>query len=147
MEGVCGMEMGERLTVVGRSPLAYSRARAVLRVEDYRRAKAFYSEVLGLQVDDEPGANRSGLVLAGDGTMFELYEWRGVPPSRNSVLAFHAQDFEATIADLRARGIAFEEYDIPELGLKTADGVARVGGGKAVWFKDTEGNILSVETI
>ena len=44
--------------------------------------------------------------------------------------------------DLRNRGIKFEEYDLP--GIKTVDGVAEMGEFKGAWFKDSEGNILSV---
>ena len=51
-------------------------------------------------------------------------------------------DAEAAMADLRAKGVAFEEYDLP--GLKTVNGMAELGGLKAAWFKDPEGNILSV---
>ncbi|MGH2373622.1 MAG: hypothetical protein ACRDIC_09145 [bacterium] len=43
---------------------------------------------------------------------------------------------------LRARGVAFEEYDFPKL--KTVDSVATLASEKAVWFRDTEGNILAV---
>jgi hypothetical protein len=51
-------------------------------------------------------------------------------------------DVRAAVADLRSRGVVFEEYDFP--GLKTVDGVADLGDGSAAWFKDTEGNIVGV---
>jgi predicted enzyme related to lactoylglutathione lyase len=135
-------------TAVGmRSRLASSAARAVLRVEDLDRAKRFYGQTLGLAVEDEFGGQANALVLVGDGTMFELYERPGIPASQSTVMAFHADDFDATIADLRARGVVFEEYDIPDMGLRTVNGVADLGAMKAAWFKDTEGNILSVGTL
>ena len=46
------------------------------------------------------------------------------------------------MAELKFRGVKFEEYDMP--GLKTKDGIATAGGAKAAWFKGTEGNILAV---
>ncbi|MGH2654353.1 MAG: VOC family protein [Actinomycetota bacterium] len=46
------------------------------------------------------------------------------------------------MAELRAKGVTFEEYDMP--GLKTVNGIAELGGEKGAWFKDPEGNILSV---
>jgi hypothetical protein len=46
------------------------------------------------------------------------------------------------VADLRSRGIVFEEYDFP--GLKTVDGIAETGGVSAAWFKDTEDNTIGV---
>lgn len=139
------MDNVDRLNAEARSKLYGAPARAVLRVEDYRRAKAFYHEVLGLPVDDvRPG---DGIVLAGDGTQIELYERPGMPASANTVLAFHASDFEATVADLRARGVRFEDYDLPEAGVKTVDGIAELAGTKVAWFKDSEGNILAVATL
>ena len=49
-------------------------------------------------------------------------------------------DIEAEVAELMARGVVFEEYDLP--GLKTANGIATMGPNRAAWFKDSEGNIL-----
>ncbi|TSC71764.1 MAG: glyoxalase/Bleomycin resistance protein/Dioxygenase superfamily [Parcubacteria group bacterium Gr01-1014_38] len=46
------------------------------------------------------------------------------------------------VADLRSRGVQFEEYDFP--GLKTVNGIATRGREKSAWFKDTEGNILGL---
>jgi hypothetical protein len=40
--------------------------------------------------------------------------------------------------------VTFEEYDLPEIGLKTADGIAEFEGNKAAWFKDSEGNIVNI---
>jgi hypothetical protein len=49
---------------------------------------------------------------------------------------------EREVAELRSRGVRFEEYDSP--GMKTVNGIATGGGAKAAWFKDTEGNILAL---
>jgi hypothetical protein len=49
---------------------------------------------------------------------------------------------EAAVADLRSKGVPFEDYDLP--GLKTVNGIAERGGVRGAWFKDPEGNILSV---
>jgi hypothetical protein len=51
-------------------------------------------------------------------------------------------DIEAEVAGLRARGVVFEEYNLP--GLKTVDGIANTNAGRAAWFKDSEGNILGL---
>jgi len=60
-----------------------------------------------------------------------------------SVLGFVVDDLFAEMADLRKRGVVFEEYDVP--GLKTVNGVVEMGKmGKGAWFKDSEGNILSI---
>ena len=51
-------------------------------------------------------------------------------------------DIEADVADLQARGVVFEEYDLP--GLKTVNGIATIGESKGAWFKDSEGNLLAL---
>ena len=51
-------------------------------------------------------------------------------------------DVEAAVAELRDKGVRFEEYDLP--GLKTVNGIAELGGTRGAWFKDPEGNILSM---
>jgi hypothetical protein len=55
---------------------------------------------------------------------------------------WRVDDVEAEIAALKARGVVFEEYDMP--GLETVNSIATGGGAKTAWFKDTEGNILAV---
>jgi len=51
-------------------------------------------------------------------------------------------DVAAEVAELKARGVVFEEYDTPQI--KTLSSIATGGGAKTAWFKDTEGNILAV---
>jgi hypothetical protein len=55
----------------------------------------------------------------------------------------HVTDVRAAVAQMRGRGVEFEEYDTPET--RTENGVARMpGGGEAAWFKDSEGNLVGV---
>jgi predicted enzyme related to lactoylglutathione lyase len=127
--------------------LSNIKAAAVLRAEDYQRAKRFYVETLGLKLDlelNEPMAQ--GIFAAGEGTTFMVYERPGMPAPQNTTLRFvvSPERFPELVADLRARGVVFEEYDLPAIGLKTVDGVADYGGCRVAWFKDTEGNILNV---
>ncbi len=49
---------------------------------------------------------------------------------------------DAEVADLKSRGVTFEDYDYPTL--KTVDGIAEIEGFRGAWFKDTEGNVLAV---
>jgi hypothetical protein len=51
-------------------------------------------------------------------------------------------DLEAEVADLKARGVKFEEYDMPGVTMKNS--IVTAGGARTAWFKDTEGNILAV---
>ena len=65
------------------------------------------------------------------------------PPNRHYTQgSWEVDDIEAEVVDLRARGIAFEKYELP--GLKTEDGIATVSGVRGAWLKDSEANLLGV---
>ena len=123
------------------------RMAGVLRAENFERARKFYTEVLGL-TEGMP-APGGAMFAAGDGSMVMIYERPGMPAPQNTTLGFAipADAFDDVAADLRSRGVVFEEYDMPEMGLKTTNGVAEMDGGKAAWFKDTEGNIVNIATM
>ena len=70
-----------------------------------------------------------------------LYK-RAATKADNTAAGFLVDDLEATMKELRAKGVKFEEYDFP--GLKTVNGIATTDGEKGAWFKDTEGNILAL---
>jgi hypothetical protein len=78
----------------------------------------------------------------GHGSWVFLYPSPGAGTSNASTAFWAVADVEAEVAALRARGVVFEEYDLP--GLKTEHGIATGGGAQTAWFKDTEGNILAV---
>lgn len=121
-------------------------AAAVLRADDLGRAKKFYTEVLGLKEQPISGSAPQIMLMAGAGTAVLIYERPGMPAPMNTALGFSlpADKFDGVVADLKAKSVAFEEYDIPEMGLKTVDGVAVMDGAKIAWIKDSEGNIISV---
>jgi catechol 2,3-dioxygenase-like lactoylglutathione lyase family enzyme len=119
----------------------------VVRAESYDRAKKFYTEVLGLKQGMEfPGPGGGGMFEAAAGTMVMVYENPALKAPENTTLGFGVSTdrFDAVAQDLRSRGVSFENYDIPEMGLKTVNGVAVVAGMKSAWFKDSEGNILNL---
>jgi catechol 2,3-dioxygenase-like lactoylglutathione lyase family enzyme len=127
--------------------LAETMVCGVVRAESYGRAKKYYTEVLGLKQGQEfPGPGGGGMFGAAGGTMVMVYERPGSSAPENTVLGFGVapDSFDARVGDLRSRGVVFEEYDIPEMGLKTTNGVAELGGMKSAWFKDSEGNILNL---
>ena len=87
------------------------------------------------------------MFAAGDGSMVLILDQRpGMPAPQNTTLGFNLppDEFDAVAADLRAKGVTFEDYDVPEIGLKTVNGIAEFEGAKAAWFKDTEGNIVNI---
>jgi catechol 2,3-dioxygenase-like lactoylglutathione lyase family enzyme len=109
-------------------------------VSDIDRAKKFYGEILGFKATDD----RSGGTLyeTGSGTPFLVYPSQYAGTNKATYMAFEVQDLNAAVKELRERGIVFEEYDFP--GLKTVDGIAEIEGERGAWFKDPDGNILSV---
>jgi catechol 2,3-dioxygenase-like lactoylglutathione lyase family enzyme len=115
---------------------------AYVPVSDLARARQFYEQKLGL-VPGEVYGGGSGLVYeCGGGTSFFMYESAGAGASKASQAFWSVDDLDAEMAELRKRGVSFEEYDMP--GLKTVNGVNVGGGAKTAWFKDSEGNIMAI---
>jgi predicted enzyme related to lactoylglutathione lyase len=115
---------------------------AALPITDMERAKRFYGETLELDLCEESEERGELLYEAGNGTHVLVYQRPTPTQADHTAMAFIVDDLEATMDQLRNKGIMFEEYDMP--GLKTVDGVATVDGEKGAWFKDPEGNILGV---
>jgi catechol 2,3-dioxygenase-like lactoylglutathione lyase family enzyme len=122
---------------------------AVLRAEDLDRARDYYANVLGLEEVASHEQVHQVMFVAGDGTALTIYERPGMPAPQNTALSFAvpANRFETLVAELRGRGVVFEDYDMPEIGLKTENGIANMRGAKAAWFLDSEGNIVSLNTM
>jgi hypothetical protein len=78
----------------------------------------------------------------GGGTRLLVLEEPRELTSPHSAAHFRVDDVAATVGELRARGVAFDEFDLP--GLKTEDGVAMVGGRHFAWFRDPDKNVLAV---
>ena len=113
---------------------------AYIPAKDVSRARKFYEEKLGFK----PGRQIEGGVVYdfGKGTSCFLYPTPNAGTSRASQAFWQVDDIEREVAELKQRGVKFEDYDMP--GMKTKDGIFIGGGAKAAWFKDSEGNILAV---
>lgn len=128
--------------------LKNARVATRLPARDLERAERFYSEKLGLEpVDRRPG----GLLYRCAGGEFALFESTGAASGTHTQMGWDVDDLQAVVKELRARGIVFEEYDLP--GLRTVDGIATIegnyqsrgGAGEVgVWFYDSEGNLLGI---
>jgi catechol 2,3-dioxygenase-like lactoylglutathione lyase family enzyme len=128
--------------------LSTGRTATRLPAQDLQRARRFYAEKLGLEpVDERPG----GLLYRCASGEFALFESTGRPSGEHTQMGWEVDDIEATVAELRRRGVVFEEVDVP--GLRTVDGIADVAGNypskgavgeRAVWFRDSEGNLLGI---
>jgi catechol 2,3-dioxygenase-like lactoylglutathione lyase family enzyme len=123
--------------------LGNSRLMTAIPVRNLDRARAFYEGVLGLEFAGGPRADGSLEYQCGGGTGLFTYpteENAGKSPA--TLAAWQVYDIEATANGLRDKDVALEDYDMP--GLKTEHGIATLPGGKAIWFKDPDGNILNV---
>jgi predicted enzyme related to lactoylglutathione lyase len=115
---------------------------ANIPASDLKRAQSFYAEKLGLT----PAAEFDGMLVyrTSGGTPFSVYETEYAGQAGHTIAQWHVDDVEAEVRDLKARGVVFEQYDMP--GVEWSDGVASVPGmGRAAWFKDSEGNILCLD--
>src|SRR4029434_10769751 len=98
--------------------LADARVSTRLPAKDLARARRFYSEKLGLEpIEERPG----GLCYRCGGGYFALFESTGTASGDHTQMAWEGANLETTVAALRARGVVFEEYDLP--GLKTVNGI------------------------
>jgi catechol 2,3-dioxygenase-like lactoylglutathione lyase family enzyme len=119
-----------------------------LPAQDLDRARRFYAEKLGLEpADERPG----GLLYRVGAGEFAVFASAGAPSGAHTQMAFEVDDIESTVAELRARGVVFEEYDAP--GFRMRDGIAEIEGNDAgknatgergAWFRDSEGNLLGI---
>ncbi|MBT2512125.1 VOC family protein [Arthrobacter sp. ISL-30] len=114
----------------------------VLPAHDIARAREFYRDKLGLEPDNAEAEDYLEY-KCGNGTEFLLYQTENAGSAKNTQMGWMVKDLKSEVAELRSRGVVFEDYDFP--GLKTENGIATMPDGKlAAWFLDSEGNILSV---
>jgi predicted enzyme related to lactoylglutathione lyase len=113
---------------------------AYIPAQDIARARRFYEQKLGLK----PKLETAGGVVYefGEHTACFLYPTPNAGTSKASQAFWQVDDIEREVAELKARGVEFENYDMP--GQKSASGVVTAGGAKAAWFKDSEGNIMAL---
>ncbi|EDM36460.1 possible cell wall protein [Pedobacter sp. BAL39] len=118
-----------------------SKAFSGFSVDHIQKAKAFYRDILGLEVEDSP----MGVLqvhLAGSSDLL-IYPKENHEPATFTVLNFPVDNVDDAVRELTEKGVHFEHYDEP--GIKTDDkGIARGEGHAIAWFRDPAGNILSV---
>lgn len=124
-----------------------ARAETRLPAQDLDRARAWYAEKLGLEPVEVRGG---GLRYALAGGVFCLFASAGASEGAFTQLALNVDDIEAEVAELRSRGVRFEEYDFP--GFTTVDGIVDVAGNypskgnreRGAFFRDSEGNMIAI---
>ena len=123
--------------------LAKTDAATMLAVKDLDRARRFYEGVLGLEKVDEEGdelvAYRSGK------STINVYRSEFAGTNKATAVTWQVDDIDSVIRDLKAKGVAFEHYQVPGLRQQGDLSVSADGGDmKTAWFKDPDGNILSL---
>jgi catechol 2,3-dioxygenase-like lactoylglutathione lyase family enzyme len=112
---------------------------AFVPTRDQKQARAFYEGVLGLTFISE---DSFALVLDANGTKIRVANAPEFKPAQFTILGWMVSDIETTVTELQTKGIAFEKFGLngqDERGIWSAP-----GGDKVAWFKDPDGNILSV---
>lgn len=118
---------------------------ATLPAADLDRAKAWYADKLELKPVEVRETGESWYEIGG--TKFLLYGSQFAGTNQATAAGFVVDDFDSAVAELKGRGVVFEDYDFGE-ELKTVDGVFTAPDGfKGAWFKDSEGNIIAVTNV
>jgi catechol 2,3-dioxygenase-like lactoylglutathione lyase family enzyme len=115
-------------------------ATPMIAVTDLDRARKFYEDTLGLKTKDEWG---EGVTLKSGDTRINLYKSQFAGTNKATALNFDVEDIDREVKELKEKGIFFEEYDLPGLE-KQGDLYVGEHGFKTTWFKDPDGNILSL---
>jgi catechol 2,3-dioxygenase-like lactoylglutathione lyase family enzyme len=110
-----------------------------LPAADLDRAREWYAGKLGLTPVRQ---EEVGLWYEFAGRTVLVYPSSSAGTAQSTAAEWIVEDIESVMDELRRRGVRFEDYDFP--GLKTENGLAMLGAWKAAWFKDSEGNILSI---
>jgi catechol 2,3-dioxygenase-like lactoylglutathione lyase family enzyme len=116
-------------------------ATPMIAVSDLDRARKFYEDTLGLKTEDEWGGE--GVTMKSGGTTVNVYKSEFAGTNKATALNFDVEDIESEVQELKAKGVFFEHYDLPGLEQR-GDLYVGEGGFKTAWFKDPDGNILSL---
>ncbi len=121
--------------------LTNEEAVATIAVKDTKQARKFYEGTLGLQ--PVPAREEDGVLSykSGPSTIL-VYESRYAGTNKATAATWVVANVDEVVRDLKEKGVAFEHYDLPHT---TRRGDVHVSGStKVAWFKDPDGNILSV---
>jgi catechol 2,3-dioxygenase-like lactoylglutathione lyase family enzyme len=114
-------------------------AMPMVAVKDLDRARKFYEDTLGLSEVDDFG---EGFILKSGDTKFSIYRSEYAGTNKATALTFDVDDIDSEVRDLKDKGIMFEHYDLE--GLQRDGDIYRGENMKTAWFKDPDGNILSL---
>ena len=115
-------------------------ATPMIAVKDLDRARRFYEETLGLEAKEEMGGEV--LTVQSGSTPITVYRSEFAGTNKATALTFDVDDIESEVKELKDKGIFFEKYDVE--GLTPKGDIYEGEGMKTAWFKDPDGNILSL---
>ena len=118
--------------------MTITRAYAKLPAQDPARAKQFYAEHFGLEPHREMDGHLSYDV---SGTELVIFPSTGAPSGDHDQFGLVVEDLETEVARLKEAGVEFPRFDVPGVG---EDGITDRGHIKAAWFRDSEGNLISI---
>ncbi len=130
-----------------KSPLAAAHAVTKIPAQDLDRARRFYRDRLGLEPAEE---REGGLRYVCGNTEFHIFASSGAASGRSTQLGFEVEDIDRAVAELRARGLEFESFDLGDLDV--TDQIVAVPnnypskgtGERGAFFFDSEGNLLAL---
>ena len=115
---------------------------ATVAVKNIDRARDFYEQTLELQPEPVGEGMESVRTYKSGGSSLLVYESETGGTNEATSVTWAVEDVDAEVEALKARGVRFEHYDMPDT---TLDGDVHVSGDhRAAWFKDPDGNILAV---
>jgi len=112
----------------------------MIAVKDLDRARAFYEETLGLETVDTLG--EEVVTMKSGDTRIDVYRSEFAGTNKATALTFNVDDIAGEVRDLKDKGVRFEHYDLD--GLERDGDIHKAEGMKTAWFKDPDGNILSL---
>jgi catechol 2,3-dioxygenase-like lactoylglutathione lyase family enzyme len=131
--------------------LANAPVAVVFPCVDLARARQFYGQLLGLPqmdvpVPDGPDGQPAGVAYqCGGGTMIFVYVRATPTTADHTVASWMVSNFDDAVDDLISRGVTFEVYEwMPDVAWDERGVASHADGEKNAWFKDPEGNILSI---
>ncbi|MGH6692931.1 MAG: VOC family protein [Gemmatimonadales bacterium] len=113
---------------------------ATIAVSDIARARKFYEGTIGMTLDDTTEPEALGYRSGNSPVLIYKSQYAGT--NRATSLTWLVDDVDAVVRDLKAKGVAFEHYDLP--GTTRRGDVHLTGKLKNAWFKDPDGNILAL---
>ena len=120
--------------------LSKTNAVATIAVKNLDIARRFYHDTLGLE--EARSDDKEVIVFTSGDSLINVYRSQFAGTNKATALTWAVKDLDAEVRALKAKGVAFEHYDMPNLKLEGDIHVA--GPMKVAWFKDPDGNILNI---